>query len=186
MSKTLKVILKTINFIIISVAALLVIFIIGARLLGLQMFTVLSGSMEPEYPTGSLIYVKEIDPAELEVGDVITYRLSGSTIATHRIVEIMADAEDPDEFQFRTKGDANDSEDAVPVESSSLIGTPVLTLPKIGVFASSIQSPPGSYAALAVGAALLLFVFVTDSLTKDKKKEKPEDDAVHRTKQDTE
>ena len=172
MNKTFKVILRIINIAIVAIVALLAILIVGVRVLGLQLFTVLSGSMEPEYPTGSLIYVKEIAPEELAVGDVITYRLSDSTIATHRIVEITPDENDPDTFQYRTKGDANDSEDAVPVKSSQLIGTPVLTLPYLGFFANYIQSPPGSYVALVIGAALLLFVFATDSLIKDKRSSK--------------
>ena len=45
----------------------------GARLVGLRTFAVLSGSMEPAYPVGSLIYVRSAEPSALECGDVITF-----------------------------------------------------------------------------------------------------------------
>ena len=67
---------------------LLAIALVGVRVVGLQVYTVLSGSMEPAYPTGSVIYVKEVDYKTLEVGDPITFMLSEDIIATHRIVEI--------------------------------------------------------------------------------------------------
>lgn len=50
-------------------AVVLAIALVGVRLVGLQPFTVLSGSMEPTYHTGSLIYVKKVDYRTLEVGD---------------------------------------------------------------------------------------------------------------------
>ncbi len=172
MVKILKRILRILNTTIVVFIVILAVLFVGVRLFGVQMFAVLSGSMEPAYPTGSLIYVKEADPASLEAGDVITFRLSESTIATHRIVEVIADADNPEQFQYRTKGDANDMVDAGLVSSSELVGTPFLMIPKLGYFAASVQSPPGSYTAIAAAACLILFVFVTDSLTSDKKKEK--------------
>ena len=49
------------------------IFLVGMRLFGFELYTVMSGSMEPEYHVGSLIYVKAVDPATLNQGDVITF-----------------------------------------------------------------------------------------------------------------
>lgn len=175
MKRTIKIIIRIINTIIVIAAVLLAFLFVGVRFLGVQLYAVLSGSMEPDYPTGSLIYVVKADPAELSEKDVITFRISGSTIATHRIVEVLPDENDPDKFFYRTKGDANDHEDAGLVSSDDLIGTPVAVIPQAGYFASYIQTPPGSYAAIAVGAALILFVFVTDSFTKSKKPESGKD-----------
>ena len=56
-------------------AVILAVALVGVRLVGLQVFTVLSGSMEPTYHVGSLIYVKDVDYKELEAGDVITFML---------------------------------------------------------------------------------------------------------------
>ena len=57
-------------------------------LLGYQSMAVLSGSMEPKIGVGAIVYAKEVDVAELETDDIITYRLTGNTMVTHRIVEI--------------------------------------------------------------------------------------------------
>ena len=79
----------------------------GVRLAGLTPYMVTSGSMEPEYPVGSLIYVKDVPPEEIVEGDVITFRLTdGRTVATHQVYEV-----DREQEQFRTQGINNrDSE----------------------------------------------------------------------------
>ena len=58
------------------------------KVMGYEEMAVLTGSMEPKYPVGSLIFVKEENLEKLQVGDVITYRLSGDTVVTHRVVEM--------------------------------------------------------------------------------------------------
>ncbi len=63
MSKSVKTILKISSYGMIALLLLLVFLLAGVRLLGLEIYTVLSPSMEPNYPTGSLIYVKDVDPA---------------------------------------------------------------------------------------------------------------------------
>lgn len=112
MGKTIKKIWNIITWIIVALAVLLAVALAGVRLVGFQVFTVLSGSMEPTYHVGSLIYVKEVDAKELEPGDVITFMLDEDTVATHRITQVVPDENDPETLRFRTKGDANDNEDA--------------------------------------------------------------------------
>ncbi len=142
--------------------------LIGVRLFGVQVYSVISGSMEPEYPVGCLIYVKEADPSEIKVGDVITFVLENETPATHRVIGI-----DEDNQKFYTKGDANDTEDA-PVHFNNLIGKPVFKIPYLGYVAYYIQHPPGMYIAIGIGACLLLLVFLPDFF---KKKEKKDEDS---------
>lgn len=139
----------------------------GARLIGLQVYSVISGSMEPSYPVGSLIYVQEVEPEEVQVGDVITFVLSNETPATHRVIRI-----DDENQQFFTKGDANDSEDMAPVHFKNLLGKPICTVPYLGYIAYYIKHPPGLYIAIAAGAGLLLLVFLPDLLNDIKKKSK--------------
>ena len=143
--------------------------LVGVRLLGLQVYTVLSGSMEPEYPVGSLLYVKEVDCHDLQVGDDITFRATDSIVVTHRITEIVSDAETPGSLKFRTKGLANASEDANPVPDRKVLGTPVLAVPYLGYLAYYIQRPPGIYMAIAVGAILLLSSFLPDLFSKEER-----------------
>ena len=157
--------------VLVVIAALL---LAGARLVGLQVFTILSGSMEPAYHTGSVIYVKEIDPADIKVGDPITFMLNEDTIATHRVVEVVPDEDDPSVLRFRTKGDANESVDGSLVHYKNVIGTPVFTIPYLGYVASFIQNPPGMYYAIALGAVLLAMVFLPGMLDDKKDKAKSE------------
>nr|WP_317283096.1 signal peptidase I [uncultured Sellimonas sp.] len=84
----LKKICGFLSGVILLVLAVLAGILIIPKLMGYEEMAVLTGSMEPKYPVGSLIYVKEENPENLKVGDVITYRLSEDTVVTHRIVEI--------------------------------------------------------------------------------------------------
>lgn len=177
MNGTLKKIWNVFTTLIVIAAVLLALLLVGVRLLGLQVFTVLSGSMEPVYHTGSLIYVKQVDPFTLKEGDVITFMLSEDTIATHRIVGLVPDEEDPSVLRFRTKGDANDAEDGSLVHYKNVVGTPVFTIPKLGYLANYIQQPPGMYVAISVGALLLLLMFLPEligAMAGGGKEKKPE------------
>ena len=162
MNRTIHRIWNGITTVLVTVVVVLALLLVGARLIGLQVFTVLSGSMEPAYPVGSLIYVKAADPFALKDGDVITFLMDESTVATHRIVGVVPDENDASVVRFRTKGDANAAEDGSLVHCKNVVGTPVFTVPKLGYVANYIQNPPGTYIALAVGALLLLLVFLPD------------------------
>lgn len=171
MNKTVKKIWNWLTTILVVLVVILAILLVGARLVGLQVFTVLSGSMEPTYHVGSLIYVKKVDPFQLKSGDVITFMLDEDTVATHRVVEVVQDEEDASVIRFRTKGDANEAEDGSLVHYRNVIGTPVFTIPKLGYLANYIQHPPGTYVAISAGAILLLLVFIPDLFSDDKKEQ---------------
>ncbi len=184
MNKKIKKIWNGFTTVIVAVVVVLAILMAGARVVGLRVFTVLSGSMEPTYHVGALIYVKSVDYTELEAGDVITFMLDENTVATHRITEVVPDEDDPDVLRFRTKGDANDSEDASLVHYKNVIGTPVFTIPCLGYVANYIQNPPGTYIAIAVGAILLLLVFLPDLFSDEaSRKEPPEKPPEKRDRQ---
>ena len=172
MTRTFKKIWKCITSVLVALIVIVALLLVGARLIGLQVFTVLSGSMEPAYHVGSLIYVKDVDPFELESGDVITFMLDENTVATHRIVEVVPDEEDDSVVRFRTKGDANENVDGSLVHYKNVIGSPVFTIPYLGYAVSYIQNPPGTYVAISAGAILLLLVFLPDLFDGDKKKKK--------------
>lgn len=172
MNKSLKKIWNVISSILVALVVLLALLLVGARVVGLQVFTVLSGSMEPTYHTGSLIYVKKVDPYTIEEGQPITFMLDEDTIATHRVVGIVPDEEAPTVIRFRTKGDANDAEDGSLVHYKNVIGTPIFSIPYLGYIADYIQHPPGMYIAISAGAVLLLLVFLPDVFADDSKDEK--------------
>ena len=172
MSKSLKRVWNVVSSILVALVVILALLLVGARVAGLQVFTVLSGSMEPTYHTGSLIYVKKVDPYAIQEGQPITFMLDENTVATHRVVGIVPDEEDPTVIRFRTKGDANEAEDARLVHYKNVIGTPVFSIPYLGYVADYIQHPPGRYVALSAGAVLLLLVFLPDVFSEDPDKKK--------------
>ena len=171
MGKTAKKIWNIVTGVIVALAVLLAVALLGVRLIGFQVFAVLSGSMEPTYHVGSLIYVKDVDYTQLEVGVPITFMLDEDTVATHRIVEVVPDETDSSVLRFRTKGDANDAVDGSLVHYKNVIGTPVFTIPKLGYLADYIQNPPGIYIAISAGAVLVLLMFLPDLFSKDEKKQ---------------
>ena len=75
------------------------------RLMGYEIYDVVSGSMEPEIPVGSILYVEGLAPEDVEEGDVIAFWSNGSVVA-HRVVKNKVV-----EGTFITKGDANARED---------------------------------------------------------------------------
>ena len=173
MKSALKKTWNLISTIVVVLVVILALLLVGVRLIGFQVFTVLSGSMEPAYKTGSLIYVKDVDPMTLTDGDVITFMLDEDTVATHRIVGVVPDETDPTTIRFRTKGDANNFEDGQLVHYKNVIGTPVFTIPGLGYLANYIQNPPGLYFSIAGAVVILLLAFLPDMLDDEKPEKKP-------------
>ncbi len=173
MNKSIKFILKSISTLIVLCAIALAFLMVGVKLLGFQIYTVISGSMEPNYHVGSLIYVKKVDPSTLKKNDTITFKLGTDTIATHRIIEIVYE-EDDTTYSFRTKGDANDHPDANLVPPDKILGKTMYTVPYLGYLATYIQSYPGNIVAICIAIFLILIVIIIDVATEDDKKEEQE------------
>lgn len=122
------------------------------KLLGIQVYGVLTGSMEPEYSVGGVVYVQECDTAALQLGDVITYTLgTADSVMTHRIVGI-----DEQSGDLLTKGDANAAVDAGSVGRERVIGRVVWYLPYMAYLAGLLQTTEG----ILLVASLLLFAVI--------------------------
>ena len=122
------------------------------RVMGYDIYTVVSGSMEPAIPTGSLVYIENAQPEEIKEGDVIAFygARDSAAVITHRVVEnntLMG--------QFTTKGDANEKEDIKPVEYREFIGKVSYSIPMLGWAAQTLTSPAGKTGAGGVIAAAL-------------------------------
>lgn len=156
---------KGVRYLLTGLLILLVAGMLLMRLLGVQAYRVLSGSMEPAYPTGSILYVKKLGQEALRAGDVITFRLTEGVTATHRIIEVLGSG---DEVRYRTKGDANDVADGGAVPRENVLGRPVFMIPYIGYATAYIQQP-------AVRAALLGILLTVFAASLHKK----EDDAEY-------
>lgn len=123
-------------------------------ILGYQLKTVLSGSMEPEFQTGSILAIKETDdPTIYQKGDVITFQTEDENLVTHRITEVKQDGQ-----LYVTKGDANDSIDREPVMADNIVGAYTgFTIPYIGYMMAFANTPEGAALLLVVPGVLLLF-----------------------------
>ncbi len=126
------------------------------RLFGYHIYSVISGSMEPELPVGSLIYIRETVPEEITEGEIIAFYGAGesdtASIITHRVLEnrvVMG--------ELITKGDANERADRYPVPYGNVIGKTVYAIPRAGIAAELLTSMTGKLlAGCAIGAAMLL------------------------------
>ena len=159
---TIKKVWSIVSTVLVVIVVLTAIFLMGSRVVGYRVFNIVSGSMEPEYSVGDLIYVKAVDPEAVEVGDVITFVLNEDlVVATHRVVRI-----DAEKQRFYTKGDANETEDGAPVHFKNVIGIPQFSVPGLGYVSDFIQHPPGTYITIAFVAVIFILTFAPDFIKK--------------------
>lgn len=142
------------------------------RLAGYSLYTVISGSMEPEIPVGSLVFVAQADPALIEEGDVIAFygAVDSAAVITHRVV-----GNSPAMGEFITKGDANEERDVNPVSYDEFIGKVEHVIPGAGGLAETLTGPAGRRAAgsmIVLAAVLLVLGSVLERTGKKKKRRK--------------
>lgn len=202
--KNLVKIWNTFTTLLVVFMMLMAVLLVGVRLIGLTPFTVLSGSMEPAYHVGSLIYVKETKPEKIEVGDAITYVVNEDLlVSTHRVVDIdvfytttkavldeneqpvldengdpmyeEVELEEPS-YYFTTKGDANDAVDGTPVYYKNVLGVPVFSIPLLGFLSSWLQTRQGMIMGISIALVIIILTFLPDLLKWVDEGEKKEKD----------
>lgn len=141
--------------------------LMAPRLAGIKSYVVISGSMEPAIPVGSLVYSREVEPSTLEAGDIIVFYSSdaGSTgdviPVTHRVV-----ANDTATGQITTKGDANENNDISKVAYVNVVGRAVFHIPMLGYLAAPLSSVIGKIAAALLILAGYLLTEAGSSISK--------------------
>lgn len=148
---------------------------------GYSMFRVLTGSMEPAIPEGSLLLVKKTDLSELQVGDVISFyskdpALNGE-VNTHRILEI---EEENGTYHFTTKGDANNAEDMYGTLGSDVIGKVIFSSLLLGKFVRLLSNPLIFLPIVILPLMIMLLMNLVRSLKLAKKIAKEEEEAAIR------
>lgn len=126
--------------------------ILGLRLTGTTTFAVMSGSMAPAIPVGSLLVVSAAEPSALTVGDVITYQLP-DRVVTHRVVAIEEGAAGR---LFSTKGDANAAVDGERIRLPESVGVVRSQLPFLGYLVVYAQAY-WRFGGVVVAAFVFLF-----------------------------
>ena len=191
MKKLVKV-WNVITTVLVALVVLVAVLLVGVRVAGVQPLYVMSGSMEPAFHVGSLIFVQKIDPAMIEVGDPITYTINESgDYSTHRVVAVevretgsrfvedengqtvldesgapMIEEYPLEEtaYYFQTKGDANNAPDGTPVYYKNVVGIPRVTIPYLGYLAHWLQTPRGRIMGITIAAVIVILTFLPDLL----------------------
>ena len=129
-------------------------------LFGIHPLIVQSGSMEPAYPQGSMVYIRGTDPRKLSEGDAVTFRLAdGETLVTHRITSI-----DMEKEEIHTKGDANAREDGAATSFEQIVGIPFFCIPGLGSLAGRLSSMAGKAGILRLVVLVCLLSWMDEVL----------------------
>ncbi|MEY8380354.1 signal peptidase I [Ileibacterium valens] len=172
MKQAFKTVWNAISTILVICAVLLALVLAGPRLFGFKTFAIVSGSMEPTYPVGSLVFTKAEDPQDYEVGDPITFMADEDTVVTHRIVGVEPDEEDSSIIRFQTKGDANEAVDGALVDYRNVVGKVLFHLPMLGYLSYYIAQPPGLYIAIIVLVMVIALGMLFDHWKEQDEKER--------------
>lgn len=134
-----------------TVAALLVTIVV-APIFGFRAVILTGGSMEPALPIGAVAISREVEPAELETGDIITFQDPGSKLSiTHRIVGVR---EESGLRRFTVKGDANDTPDAQEISfDTGRAYKEVFAVPYAGYVLVYLATPYGILLLIATSLA---------------------------------
>jgi signal peptidase len=140
-----------------GVALLLVAGVVVPRVTGATPYVILTSSMDPTLPAGTIVVTRPVDPGEIGVGDVITYQLrSGEPeVVTHRVVRVSFTT--AGEYVFTTKGDSNALPDAKPVREVQVRGETWYGIPWLGRFTSVIDQDLRQVVTWLLGGALFTY-----------------------------
>lgn len=170
MKKVLNIIKNVVVWLIVVLAVCMMIFTVVSvntfdrndrSLFGYKAFIVLSDSMsKTDFNAGDLVFVKQVDPATLNEGDIIAYTSQntanyGETV-THKIRTLTKDANgDPG---FITYGTTTDTDDEVIVTYPYILGKYQGRIPKVGTFFNFLKTTPGYVVCILVPFLLLILI----------------------------
>lgn len=124
---------------------------------GSTALTVMTSSMTPDFPAGTLVVVRPVEPAAISPGDVLTYQLrSGEPVlVTHRVTErhITADGG----YLFTTKGDANPTPDPGFVQQVQIVGTVWYAVPWVGWVTRMLTDDVRAIVVPLIAGALIVY-----------------------------
>lgn len=150
--------MKKVNKIVSIILIMLIIFSLGVivylRISNTKVFTLVSNSMEPSLKEGSLLFNQNKEFKDIEVGDIITYKLKNSDIyITHRVSEI-----DDINERILCKGDANDDVDNSFIDYEQYKGNLQFYLPFVGYIVIFMNGTFGRILGFILIVGLLLSV----------------------------
>lgn len=160
---------------LLAVVALALILIVVPKIAGATPLTVLTASMEPLYPPGSLIYVLPVKSADIKLGDVVTYQIESGNpaVISHRVIAINSPPNG--KRTFILKGDNNSSPDQAPVIPAQVSGRLWYSVPLLGWVNSAVNGSNRSWIVDAIAAALFAYAayaIISGIVSASRKREK--------------
>lgn len=129
-------------------------------------YAVITDSMSPVFNKGDIVFVKEVDFNSLNEDDIVTVEFQdGSGYFTHRITSI-----DYEAGMFRTKGDANESEDPQPSMAEQIKGKVWYSVPLLGYISIFISSLNLIKISVILGIVAIALITLTMIIQKSLKK----------------
>lgn len=139
--------------------AVLLVSVVIPKLAGATPYTVLTGSMHPTMPPGTLVVDRPAQPGSIHVGDVVTYEPKPNDptdVITHRVVAQGFDATGQPVFQ--TKGDANPVPDPAMVHGYQIVGKRWYYVPYVGYVTRLLTGEERTVGVRIVVGGLLLYM----------------------------
>jgi signal peptidase len=166
----------SVGFFLLVLAAAAVLIIIP-RMAGAIPLTILTQSMEPLLPPGTLVVDQHVKADQVHLGDIVTYQIAPGKpdVITHRVVGINLNNEGKRTFTF--KGDNNANPDANPVLAAQIKGRLMYSIPYIGVVSLWMNGPARAFIVPMAAGALFLFaawMFIGGAVEKWRKRKRAE------------
>lgn len=164
-------------FVIAAVVAMLAVCVVIPRIGGGTPYSILTGSMRPDFPPGTLVVVKPVDTKDIRVGDVVTYQLKSgeSTVVTHRVVAITSEQ---GALRFHTQGDANNGPDPKLVIPDQIQGKLWYALPRLGRVNNLIDNAQRhAITVVIVGGLLAYAAYMFTTSVRDRRSTRKKEEA---------
>ena len=132
---------------------------------GYDSYTVLTGSMAPALPVGSMVITRSVPAADIAPGDVITFQPPGrSYLVTHRVAGVVVDVAG---MAFVTRGDANSAQDSWRLPINGRFARVAFDIPLVGMLRSALATPTGRIDLVALGVLLFATSLLTGGSTRN-------------------
>lgn len=125
---------------------------------GLEPFVIVSGSMEPTIPTGSMVLVDSSSKGSEKEGDITAYRLQDGPVVVHRLAEVT------EEGNYLMKGDANNASDMEQISPDQVQGVVRHIVPKAGYAARYFIRTSGVPAGSILAVVAMVFLHLLDMI----------------------
>jgi len=143
--------------VILSMTTVITAAVLVPRIGGATPYTILTGSMRPNMPPGTLVVIKPVPIDQIGIGTVVTYQLKSGdpTVVTHRVVAVRFDG--TGKRLFTTQGDANNSPDATLVRPVQIKGKLWYHVRYLGYVNTFVTGKERQITMIVVISGLLLY-----------------------------